>query len=319
MREGKTALICGITGQDGSYLAKLLLGKGYRVYGTSRDVQSASLKNLQILGICDRIEVLSMQPNEFMSVVTTFEKSNPDEIYYLAGQSSVAMSFEQPAETLQSIIIGTLNVLEACRMSSRDIRIYQAGSSEVFGDTQGTPANEKTPFSPRSPYAVAKEAAYRLVDNYREAYGLYACTGLLFNHESPLRPAHFVTQKIITAANRIAKGSTEVLTLGRLDIERDWGWAPEYVEAMWKMLQQEAPEDFIIATGKTNSLEEFVRLTFLEHDLNWQNHVRQSDQFFRPTDLVVSTADPSKALERLGWQAETDMSGVIAKMTINEV
>jgi GDPmannose 4,6-dehydratase len=240
--------------------------------------------------------------------------SQPDEVYFLAGQSSVALSFEQPAETIESVVIGTLNMLEACRMTDKKIRFYQAGSSECFGDTQGHPANEQTPFNPRSPYAVAKASAFWLVNNYREAYNLFACTGILFNHESPLRPTRFVTQKIISAARRIGKGSNEILQLGRIDIARDWGWAPEYVEAMWLMLQQDQPEDFVIATGKTYLLEDFVRLAFATFDLDWRKHVKQSDEFFRPTDLLVSSADPSKAKLKLGWEAKFDMPKVVEMM-----
>ena len=199
-------------------------------------------------------------------------------------------------------------------MSDKAIRFYHAGSSECFGDTKGQPANEQTPFHPRSPYAVAKASAFWLVDNYREAYGLFACTGMLFNHESPLRPERFVTQKIVQAAKRISKGSNETLMLGRLDISRDWGWAPEYVEAMWLMLQQEYPEDFVIATGKTHALEDFVRMAFAAVDLDWKKHVGQADEFIRPTDLLISSADPDKAKAKLGWQARMSMPQVVEKM-----
>lgn len=310
----KIALICGVSGQDGSYLAQLLLGKGYVVWGTSRDAQGSAFGNLRSLGILEQVKLLSMVPEDFRSVFMAIKTSEPAEVYFLAGQSSVGLSFEQPAETIQSVVIGTLNMLEACRMVDKKIRVYHAGSSECFGDAQGQPANEKTPFNPRSPYAVAKASAFWLVNNYREAYNLYACTGILFNHESPLRPARFVTQKIISAAKRIASGSGETLTLGRMDISRDWGWAPEYVEAIWLMLQQDQPEDFVIATGKTYLLEDFVRLAFATFDLDWREHVKQSDIFFRPTDLLVSSADPSKAKLKLGWQAQLDMPIVVAKM-----
>lgn len=310
----KTALICGVSGQDGSYLAKLLLSKGYKVCGTSRDAQGSAFGNLKKLGIFEQVRLISMVPEDFRSVYMAMKQSSPDEIYYLAGQSSVGLSFEQPAETIQSVVLGTLNMLEACRMFDNVIRFYHAGSGECFGDTQGQPANEQTPFNPRSPYAVAKASAFWLVNNYREAYNLFACSGILFNHESPLRPARFVTQKIIESAKRIASGSGETLRLGRMDISRDWGWAPEYVEAMWRMLQQEQPEDFVIATGKTYSLEDFVRFTFSAFDLDWRDHVQQSEEFFRPTDLLVSRADPSKANLILGWQAQITMPQVVEKM-----
>ena len=311
---GKIALICGISGQDGGYLAKLLLDKGYIVWGTSRDAQGTTFRNLQTLGILAQVKFVSMVPEDFRSVFTAVKKIQPNEVYFLAGQSSVGLSFEQPAETIQSVVLGTLNMLEVCRMADKPIRFYHAGSSECFGDIQGQAANEQTPFSPRSPYAVAKASAYWLVNNYREAYQLFACTGILFNHESPLRPTRFVTQKIITAAQRISQGASEVLVLGRIDIARDWGWAPEYVHAMWLMLQQDKPEDFVIATGKTWSLQEFVSCAFSGVGLDWRQHVRQSDDFFRPTDLMVSRADPSKAHQKLGWQAEFDMPLVVQKM-----
>jgi len=310
----RIALICGVSGQDGGYLAQLLLSKGYTVWGTSRDAQGTVFANLRSLGILEQVKLLSMVPEDFRSVFLAMKVSQPDEVYFLAGQSSVALSFEQPAETIESVVIGTLNMLEACRMTDKKIRFYQAGSSECFGDTQGHPANEQTPFNPRSPYAVAKASAFWLVNNYREAYNLFACTGILFNHESPLRPTRFVTQKIISAARRIGKGSNEILQLGRIDIARDWGWAPEYVEAMWLMLQQDQPEDFVIATGKTYLLEDFVRLAFATFDLDWRKHVKQSDEFFRPTDLLVSSADPSKAKLKLGWEAKFDMPKVVEMM-----
>ena len=310
----KSALICGVSGQDGSYLAQLLLGKGYTVWGTSRDVQGTAFANLKKLGVFNQVHFLSMVPEDFRSVFMAINQSQPDEIYYLAGQSSVGLSFEQPAETIQSAVIGTLNMLEAIRMANKQMRLYHAGSSECFGDTQGHPANEKTPFNPRSPYAVAKSSAFWLVNNYREAYNLFACTGILFNHESPLRPERFVTQKIISTAKRIAFGSNEKLTLGRMDISRDWGWAPEYVDAMWRMLQLEKPEDFVIATGQTYLLEDFVRLAFASLDLDWREHVKQSKDFMRPTDLLIGSADPSKAKNILGWQAKNHMPQVVQKM-----
>ncbi|MGU9856606.1 GDP-mannose 4,6-dehydratase [Pseudomonas sp. LF245] len=310
----KTALICGVSGQDGAYLAKLLLNKGYSVWGTSRDAQGSSFVNLKRLDVFSRVKLLSMVPEDFRSVFMALKRSQPDEVYFLAGQSSVGLSFEQPAETIQSITLGTLNMLEACRMTERPIRFYQAGSSECFGDTNGEPASEGTAFHPRSPYAVAKSSAFWLVDNYREAYNLFACTGILFNHESPLRPSRFVTQKIVTTAKRIAEGSKERLTLGRLDIARDWGAASEYVDAMWRMLQCDEPSDFVIATGQTHTLETFVAEAFTQLGLDWKAHVDQSAEFFRPTDLLVSRACPVKAEQVLGWKAQSTMPDVITSM-----
>jgi GDPmannose 4,6-dehydratase len=313
-QKNKIALVCGVSGQDGAYLAKLLLTKGYEVWGTSRDAQGSLFGNLTILGIKSQVKFLSMIPEDFRSVFMAIKKSNADEVYYLAGQSSVGLSFEQPAETIQSISIGTLNILEACRMADREIKLYHAGSSECFGDTNGQAANERTVFHPRSPYAVAKTSAYWLVDNYREAYNLWACTGILFNHESPLRPNRFVTQKIISTAKRIQSGSKEKLVLGRLDISRDWGWAPEYVEAMWLMLQQNKPEDYVIATGETNTLEHFVKYTFEKLGLNYKDFVTKDQSFMRPTDLQIGKADPSKAKNILNWEAKYKMKSVIDLM-----
>ena len=309
------ALICGVTGQDGSYLAQLLLGKGYQVFGTSRDAQASTLGNLATLGLQGKVSMLSMAPSDFRSVFTAVDQSDPDEIYYLAGQSSVGLSFEQPAETLDSIVSGVLNLLEVMRLRKRAVRLYNAGSSECFGDTRGHAANEQTPFYPRSPYAVAKASAHWLVTNYRESYGLFACNGILFNHESPLRAERFVTQKIIRATRRIAAGSDERLTLGRLDISRDWGWAPEYVDAMWRMLQQSAPEDFVVATGESRTLSDFVAATFAQYALDWQAHVDVSAALLRPTDINQSLGNPSLAEQRLGWRARNRMEQVVQLMS----
>lgn len=318
MTTTKTALICGVSGQDGAYLAQLLLTKGYKVFGTSRDAQGSALSNLRKLGILPQLKILSMVPEDFRSVLVAVTTSCPDEIYYLAGQSSVGLSFEQPAETIQSLVIGTLNVLEAIRMVNPHIRLYQAGSSECFGDTHGEPADEQTRFHPRSPYAVAKASAYWLVNNYREAYHLYACTGILFNHESPLRPERFVTRKIIAAAKRIAQGSQEQLRLGRMDISRDWGWAPEYVDAMWRMLQQQEPQDFVIATGTSMTLEDFVSHAFQFFGLDWQAHVVQDPHLLRPSDILMSCANPEKAARMLDWRAQTTAYEVVYQMARQE-
>ncbi|MEH2424098.1 MAG: GDP-mannose 4,6-dehydratase [Nostoc sp.] len=310
----KKALICGISGQDGAYLAQLLLNQGYRVCGSSRDAQISSFRNLVYLAICDQVKLESMALNDFRSVLQVLTKIQPDEIYNLAGQSSVGLSFEQPVETLESITTGTLNLLEAIRFLGVPIKLYNAGSSECFGDTGQTAANETTPFRPRSPYAVAKAAAFWEVANYREAYGLFACSGILFNHESPLRPERFVTQKIVAAACRIAQGSTDQLYLGNMQIQRDWGWAPEYVEAMYLMLQQEQPDDYVIATGESGSLEEFVAAAFASVNLDWRHHVVIDNSLLRPTDLAVGRGNPVKAKDKLGWQAKFKMKQVVQMM-----
>jgi len=310
----KTALVTGISGQDGAYLARFLISKGYRVFGTSRDAQMGEFTNLRKLGIREQINVVSMALNDFRSVLQVLKNTNPDEIYNLAGQSSVGLSFEQPVETLESISIGVLNLLEGIRFTGSSCRIYNAGSSECFGDTRESPANENTLFHPRSPYGTAKAAAFWQVANYREAYKLFCCSGILFNHESPLRPLRFVTQKIVSTACRIANGSRETLELGDISIQRDWGWAPEYVEAMWLMLQKKEPEDYVIATGKKKSLTDFVEHAFTSVGLRWQEHVTSLSELKRPSDISISHGDPSKAQQQLGWKAKFDMQYVVQQM-----
>ncbi len=312
--EKRCALICGISGQDGAYLANFLLSKGYAVYGTSRDAQMSPFHNLVRLGIRDKVRLESVALNDFRSVLQVLMKVQPDEVYNLAGQSSVGLSFYQPVETLESISVGTLNLLEAIRFSARPIKFYNAGSGECFGDTDEGPADETTPFRPRSPYAVAKAAAFWEVANYREAYGLYACSGILFNHESPLRPERFVTKKIVAAACRIAGGSNEKLRLGNIAIQRDWGWAPEYVEAMWLMLQQKAADDFVIATGESYSLEEFVEKAFSCFGLDWRTHVLIDPELMRPADITIGQGNPAKANAGLEWNAINKMPDVVRLM-----
>lgn len=314
MKTPPRALICGISGQDGAYLAQLLLHKGYAVYGTSRDAQMTAFSGLARLGIKDQISFESMAPTDFRSVLQVVAKTEPDEIYNLTGQSSVGLSFQQPVETLESIALVTLNLLETIRFLGRPIKFYSAGSSECFGDTGESSADENTPFRPRSPYAVAKSAAFWEVANYREAYGLYACSGILFNHESPLRPERFVTRKIIASACRIANGESQGLRLGNLDIQRDWGWAPEYVDAMWRMLQQPTPDDYVIATGETTSLRDFVATAFSAFDLDWTKHVEIDADFMRPTDIAVGRANPAKAASQLNWRAQNHMQAVVRLM-----
>lgn len=314
----KKALISGISGQDGAYLARLLLDKGYQVFGTARDAQMSSFRNLEMLGIRQQVTLLSMALNDFRSVLQCLSRAKPDEVYNLAGQSSVGLSFEQPVETLESITLGTLNLLEAIRFLQQPIRLYSAGSSECFGDTGGIPADETTPFHPRSPYAVAKSAAHWEVANYREAYNLFACTGILFNHESPLRPERFVTRKIIASACRIAAGSAEKLQLGNISIARDWGLASEYVDAMWRMLQQDNPGDLVIATGETNTLENFVVEAFAQLGLDWRGHVSTDSALLRPSEIMVSRGNPEKAGQVLGWQAQNKMRDVIRIMIAAE-
>jgi GDPmannose 4,6-dehydratase len=314
----KRALICGISGQDGAYLARHLLERGYAVTGTSRDAEMNAFGNLQRLGIRDRVKVVSVALNDFRSVLQALTRWEPDEVYHLAGQTSVGLSFEQPVETLESVTLSSLTVLEAIRFLGRPIRLYSASSSECFGDTGAVPADENTPFRPRSPYAVAKAAAHWAVANYREAYGLFACSGILFNHESPLRPERFVTRKIVAAVARIQAGSAEKLNLGNIAVKRDWGWAPEYVDAMWRMLQQPSAEDYVIATGHTRSLEAFVSLAFAAAGLDWKDHVVTDASLLRPSDLKEGRADPRKAAERLQWRAQKSMEDVVTAMVTSE-
>lgn len=310
----KRALIFGISGQDGAYLAKLLLDKGYLVIGTSRDAELSSFSNLKQVGVFGRVTLLSAAINDFRSVLQAITTAEPDEIYNLAGQSSVGLSFQQPAETLESISVGNLNLLESIRFINRPIRYYSAGSSESFGDTGTNPANEESPFRPRSPYAVAKAASFWQVANYREAYGLFACSGILFNHESPLRPTRFVTRKIVSTASRIAAGSNEKLSVGNISIIRDWGWAPEYVNAMWRMLQHDSPGDYVIATGQSHSLQDFIACTFQHLGLDWHEHTVFDHSLFRPTDIQTSRGDPSKAFEHLGWRASLRLKDISLEM-----
>ena len=306
----RTALVCGISGQDGAYLAAHLLGIGYRVVGTSRDAQASRFDGLVQLGIRDRVEVDSMSLVDFRSVMRVVARHEPDEIYNLAGQTSVGLSFDQPVETFESIVIGTVNLLEVIRMLGRPIRLYNAGSSEMFGDTRGAAAREETALRPCSPYGIAKATSFWQVDQYRRAYRIAACTGILFNHESPLRPRSSASQTFPAAACRIAAGEQRSLALGDLSIRRDWGWAPEYVVAMHAMLQRDEPEDFVIATGKTHSLEEFVAEAFAAVGLDWRRHVTRDASLSRPSELACGRADPSKAVALLGWTARCAMPDV---------
>jgi GDPmannose 4,6-dehydratase len=315
----RRALIVGVSGQDGAYLAKLLLEKGYEVVGTSRDAQVARFDNLTRLGLAGRVRIESMSPTDFRSVMEVLSKWEPDEIYNLAGQSSVALSFVQPVDALNSIVNGTVTILEGIRFLKRPMRLYNAGSSECFGDVRGGPANEDTPFRPRSPYGAAKAAAHWMVANYREGYGMFACNGILFNHESPLRPERFVTRKIAVAVARIAAGDREKLTLGDIHVKRDWGWAPEYVEVMWRMLQREAPKDYVIATGRLASLEEFAASAFAAAGLDWREHVRTDDSLRRPTELHGFAGEASLARRELDWAPKTVMPDVAIAMVRAEM
>jgi GDPmannose 4,6-dehydratase len=319
-KQRRKAFVTGITGQDGSYLAELLLAKGYEVHGMVR--RSSSFNT-------GRIDHLYMQNREMMesrlflhygditdptSVTNLVESVMPDEIYNLAAQSHVKVSFEMPQYTATVDGIGTLNFLEAIRQKKLKTRFYQASTSELFGKAQEVPQSESTPFYPRSPYGVAKLYGFWIVKNYREAYGLHASNGILFNHESPRRGESFVTRKITLAAARIRHGSQDKLVLGNLDAKRDWGYAPEYVDAMWRMLQLDEPEDFVVATGETHSVREFVEEVFGLLGLNWREHVVTDESYLRPTEVDLLVGDASKAKERLGWEAKTTFKDLVRLM-----
>ena len=315
----KTALIAGITGQDGAYLAHHLLSQGYRVVGTSRDAQMADLSRLERLGIAADVELMSLAPNDFRSVLKVVSSAQPQEIYNLAGQTSVGLSFDQPVECMDSISVATLNLLEVIRYLGGGIRFFSAGSSECFGQTGEEPATEDTPLRPRSPYAVAKAAAYWQVATYREAYGMFACTGILANHESPLRPRRFVTQKIIEGVKAIKAGRASTIQLGNLDIWRDWGWAPDYVQAMALMLQTEQPADYLIASGTTTSLRDFAQAAFAVADLDMADHLESVEALKRPADLAYSAMNPARIGAQLGWRSNQKVQEIVAKMYHNEL
>lgn len=314
-----TVLICGVTGQDGAYLAHHLLGLGYRVVGTSRDAQMADSSRLERLGVAADVQLLSLAPNDFRSVLKVVSGVQPQEIYNLAGQTSVGLSFEQPVECMESISVATLNLLEVIRYLGGDMRFFSAGSSECFGQTGGVPATEETPLRPRSPYAVAKAAAYWQVATYREAYSMYACTGILANHESPLRPKRFVTQKIIEGVRAIKAGRAKRIQLGNLDIWRDWGWAADYVQAMHRMLQAETPGDYLIASGTTTSLRQFAQEAFAVAELDLAEHLESLESLKRPADLNFSAINSCRIQHELGWSSTRSIREIVEKMYRDEV
>ena len=293
--------------------------KGYRVVGTSRDAQVASFANLRRLGVRDDVECCSMILTDFRSTLQTLVRVKPHEVYNLAGQSSVSLSFDQPVETMESVSLGTLNLLEAIRFLGEPVRLYNASSTECYGETEGEGAVETTPFRPRSPYAVAKAASHWVVVNYRESYGLFASNGILSNHESPLRPERFVTRKIACAASRIKAGRQTELRLGNLAIQRDWGWAPEFVDAMWRILQHKTPDDFVIATGQAHSLESFLSAAFAVLDLDWRNYLAIDEALYRPSDILFNKGNPAKALTELGWKAHLTMEDIARLMVMAEI
>jgi GDPmannose 4,6-dehydratase len=312
MRNVKRALVFGVSGQDGAYLSELLFRRGYEVHGTSRDAELQSFERLDHLGIRDRVKIHSASMRDFRSLLQLIAAIEPEEIYNLAGQTSVALSFSQPFEAIESIANAQLLLLEVLRFLGKPIRLYNASSSESFGTIPpGTASDEMTPFMPRSPYATAKSTAHWLTANYREAYGLFACSGILFNHESPLRPERFVTRKVVKAAVAIAAGRKMRLALGDLTVVRDWGYAPEFADAMWLMLQQDHPDDYVIATGEAHRLEDFVAMAFDCAGLDWREHVDTDPTLFRTSDIRYSRGNPSKARSVLGWQAKTKFADLV--------
>jgi len=313
----RTALICGITGQDGAYLASFLTARRYRVVGTTRRLADADLSRLRHLAL-DAVEMKELRPGDVRAARQLIDDVEPDELYALWGQSSVGRSFAEPHATFQSLAVATQGLLEAVRLSGRPVRFLHASSSECFGDLGSTPATEATPIQPCSPYGAAKAAAHLLVQSYRASFGVFATNSILFNHESPLRPASFVTRKITRAAYRIAHGSAERLVLGRIDIVRDWGWAPEYVDAMWRSLQQDEARDYVLATGRSYRLTDFVQTAFQHHGLDWRRHVDVDASLFRPSDPLWIGADPSRAARELGWSAQTRMPEVATTMAAAE-
>jgi GDPmannose 4,6-dehydratase len=315
----KTALITGITGQDGAYLAQFLLNKGYRVYGTYRRLSTPNFWRLQYLDIFEQVELLPCDLLDSYSIIETLRATKPDEIYNLAAQSFVGASFEQPIASGEITGLGVTKFLEAIRLIVPEARFYQASTSEMYGDNKHEYQDEKTEFVPSSPYAAAKLYAHSMVKIYRQGYGIFASTGILFNHESPLRGIEFVTRKITNTVAKIKLGLEDTLELGNLDAKRDWGYAPEYVEAMWLMLQHNEPDDFVIATNETHTIHEFVERAFERVGLNWENHVSINDKFKRPVDVNYLKGNYAKSRQILGWEPRTKFAELADLMTDADV
>ncbi len=310
----KTALITGITGQDGSYLAKFLLEKGYKVYGMYRRLSTPNFWRLQYLEIFDEVNIIPGDLIDNSSIIEAIKISEPNELYHLAAQSFVGASFEQPIGAGTVTGLGVIKALESVRHINPDIKFYQASTSELYGNKNTPPQNEQTPFKPVSPYAAAKLYGYWITKIYRESYNMFTCNGILFNHESSLRGLEFVTRKITNSAAKIKLGLQDELRLGNLKAKRDWGYAPEYVESMWLMLQQDKPGDYVIATNETHSVEEFVKYAFAKLNLNWQDYVKVDKRFFRPLDVNILKGDNLKAKEKLGWEPKVKFEELVELM-----
>ncbi|MBA2943253.1 GDP-mannose 4,6-dehydratase [Paenibacillus sp. CGMCC 1.16610] len=310
----KSALITGITGQDGAYLAQLLLNKGYKVYGFIARRSTDTQWRLQYLGIQNEVQLIEGDLTDLSSIMRAIQIANPQEVYNLAAQSFVGTSWEQPITTAQITGVGVLNVLEAIRLIDSSIKFYQASTSEMFGLIQEPMQSEKTPFYPRSPYGVAKLYGHWITVNYRESFNIFGCSGILFNHESPLRGIEFVTRKVTDAVARIKLGKQKELRLGNIDAQRDWGFAGDYVDAMWRMLQQELPDDYVIATGKTTTVRDMCKIAFTFVGLNYENHVVIDPKFYRPAEVDILLGNPGKAKEHLNWEPETNLENLIHMM-----
>src|SRR4051812_48041526 len=308
----RRAMITGITGQDGSYLAELLLEQGYEVIGLLRRTSTVNFE--RISHIQDRLTLVSGDLLDEMSLVSALREHRPTEVYNLAAQSFVQPSWSQAVFTGEVTALGVTRLLDAVRIADPDIRFYQASSSEMFGKVREVPQRESTPLYPRSPYGVAKVYGHWITVNYRESYGLHATSGILFNHESPRRGLEFVTRKIANGAARIKLGLDREIRLGNLESQRDWGWAPDYVRGMWLMLQQEQPDDFVLATGETHSVREFVEIAFNHVGLNYENHVVLDERFVRPAEVDLLIGDPSKARKALGWEPSIDFPTLVQRM-----
>jgi len=313
-RSQKKALITGITGQDGAYLTRLLLNKGYQVYGTYRRLSTPNFWRLQYLNIFDRVQLIPVDLADAASVTEAVKVSEPDEIYHLAAQSFVGASFEQPIGTGIITGLGVTVILEAIRTLNNKIKFYQASTSELYGENNAEHQTEDTPFQPASPYATAKLYGYWITKIYREAYGIFTCNGILFNHESPLRGLEFVTRKISNGVAKITLGLESELKLGNLEAKRDWGYAPEYVESMWLMLQQDEPDDYVIATGESHSVREFAEKTFSIVHLDWHKYIKTDKRFLRPLDINYLQGDYSKAKRKLNWEPRVRFDELVGKM-----
>jgi len=327
----KTALITGVTGQDGAYLARLLVDKGYQVFGTERADSPAGRPRLEWLGVAEAVTVLQLELTDGGQIQRVLDRAAPDEIYNLAAQSFVHSSFEQPIHSGEVTGLAVARILEALRNSHATARFYQASTSELYGNARISPQDEETPFHPRSPYAIAKLYAHHIAVNYREAFGLHACCGILFNHESPLRPSQFITRKVTLALARMALGEDHVLEIGNLEAARDWGFAGDYVEGMWRMVQQDVPDDYLLATGKKHTVRQLIETAAaaVEIAIDWQGEgqategrdrrtgrlmVRVNPDFYRPADLNLTVGNPAKAASRLGWQAKLGFEALIRMM-----